>query len=451
MGNIKKHFWPHHHYILGFGIAAITLGGLLGLDSIQTTLGSTIFLTNSSTIHLTREADLMEESNIVMNTHGESVMVWQEKNETDYDVFALTVDRSGYPIRPPFRVNQYAVDDQKFPKVAMDQEGGFVVVWQSYGQDGSGSGIYGQRFEPDGQKTGSEFKIHDYLVKNQMNPDVAMAPTGEFAVTWVSEARKDGNRNIYAKLFDAEGKKRVNEFQVNAIEKGNQTQPAIQITDKKEVMVVWQHEGVDNLEIRGRVFDWTGTGLSATDTLLSATSEGIRTNPRIAPTSNNRFLVVWEEYSEDKSYKGITFQFESIKGKMVSNLGAPTGAELTIADPVPPHRENPDIATNGKEAVVVWQTLNEKDQESWKVEAQKLDANGVRLDDPFQVNAPSFSFQWMPSVAINPSGDMAVAWNDYDSEKKEANLHFKWYTNKAEEVSTTPFSLSTLHEKMTWR
>jgi large repetitive protein len=32
--------------------------------------------------------------------------------------------------------------------VAADPAGNFVVVWQSLGQDGSGFGIFGQRFGP---------------------------------------------------------------------------------------------------------------------------------------------------------------------------------------------------------------------------------------------------------------------------------------------------------------
>ena len=39
-------------------------------------------------------------------------------------------------------------------------DGGFVVTWQSDGQDGSGYGIYGQRYMADGTAEGSEFLVN---------------------------------------------------------------------------------------------------------------------------------------------------------------------------------------------------------------------------------------------------------------------------------------------------
>ena len=39
-------------------------------------------------------------------------------------------------------------------------DGGFVVTWTSDGQDGSGYGIYGQRYAADGTAVGSEFRVN---------------------------------------------------------------------------------------------------------------------------------------------------------------------------------------------------------------------------------------------------------------------------------------------------
>ena len=44
--------------------------------------------------------------------------------------------------RPEFLVNTYTTSGQSAPSLAMDSAGDFVAVWSSYGQDGSGSGIY---------------------------------------------------------------------------------------------------------------------------------------------------------------------------------------------------------------------------------------------------------------------------------------------------------------------
>ena len=41
-----------------------------------------------------------------------------------------------------FQVNTYTDNGQIYPSVAALSGGGFVVIWESDGQDGSGSGIY---------------------------------------------------------------------------------------------------------------------------------------------------------------------------------------------------------------------------------------------------------------------------------------------------------------------
>jgi hypothetical protein len=45
-----------------------------------------------------------------------------------------------------FQVNTWTTDDQSSPSVTSLSNGGFVVVWESNGQDGDGYGVYGRVF-----------------------------------------------------------------------------------------------------------------------------------------------------------------------------------------------------------------------------------------------------------------------------------------------------------------
>src|SRR5258706_415091 len=84
-------------------------------------------------------------------------------------------------------VNTTTVDDQDLPSVAMDAAGNFVVVWMSKNQDGSGKGIYGQRFNAVGTRIGGEFLINTTTLNNQDQPTVAMSSTGQFIVAWKTD------------------------------------------------------------------------------------------------------------------------------------------------------------------------------------------------------------------------------------------------------------------------
>ena len=53
---------------------------------------------------------------------------------------------AGDPLGPEFLVNTYTTNNQGLPSVAAGSAGDFVVVWQSDTQDGSGRGVFGQRY-----------------------------------------------------------------------------------------------------------------------------------------------------------------------------------------------------------------------------------------------------------------------------------------------------------------
>jgi hypothetical protein len=63
-------------------------------------------------------------------------------------VFGQRYANTGSPLGPEFRVNSYTTEAQMEPSVSADDAGNFVVVWQSYLQDGSGIGVFGQRYSP---------------------------------------------------------------------------------------------------------------------------------------------------------------------------------------------------------------------------------------------------------------------------------------------------------------
>src|SRR5687768_14338135 len=53
-----------------------------------------------------------------------------------------------------FQVNTAFTSDQTAPVVAANTAGDSLVVWQSYGQDGSGWGVYAQRYDAAGNRLG---------------------------------------------------------------------------------------------------------------------------------------------------------------------------------------------------------------------------------------------------------------------------------------------------------
>src|SRR5260221_9327999 len=124
-------------------------------------------------------------------------------------------DAAGVPQADEFRVNSTVANDQSLPDVAMNAVGVAVVVWQSMGQDGSGWGIYAQRYDAAGAAAGAEFRVNTTLLGDQDHPSVAMDGQGRFVVCWRGIS-SGGAITIFGQRFDGSGFPLGVEFEVGA-------------------------------------------------------------------------------------------------------------------------------------------------------------------------------------------------------------------------------------------
>jgi hypothetical protein len=83
---------------------------------------------------------------VAQSSSGEFVVAWTEYAPTDdFEVLARRFGANG-PLGASFVVNKAHGGTQQTPEIAAGA-GRFVVVWRSIDQDGSGSGVFGQRLE----------------------------------------------------------------------------------------------------------------------------------------------------------------------------------------------------------------------------------------------------------------------------------------------------------------
>jgi hypothetical protein len=84
--------------------------------------------------------------------------------------------------------------------------GGFVVVWQSDKQDGSGFGVFGQRYDSDGIAQGGELQVNTFTTSGQQSPSVGASGPSQFVVVWESAANQDGSGlGVFGQRYDFGG------------------------------------------------------------------------------------------------------------------------------------------------------------------------------------------------------------------------------------------------------
>ncbi len=243
----------------------------------------------------------------------------------------------------------------------------FLVTWQSYGNDGSGLGILGQRLNPDGAPLGDAFVVNTTTAGNQMNPDVAMDSVGNAIVVWES-TDQDGSRGIFAQRLDNAGNPVGAEFQVNTQFVGHQTQPSVAMNAATgEFVVVWQAADDSGQGIYGQRFNATGDKIGL-EFPVNAETDLDQVSPEISMNASGQFAVTWVSDHralidpENDSEKSIFVQWYDAAGNS-------SGDEQLVHTIIKDYeaQEYPDVAidANGN-MIVVWQSITQ-DGSAWGV------------------------------------------------------------------------------------
>lgn len=128
---------------------------------------------------------------VAMDADGDFVVTWSQQDPgNNWNVWARRYDATGTALGDAFRVNTYTTDIQRYSSVAMDTEGDFVITWQSQGQDGSGYGIYAQRYSPNGASVGGVDEIQVINFLNQFTGSFTLQLNGKTtsAITYSGNA-----------------------------------------------------------------------------------------------------------------------------------------------------------------------------------------------------------------------------------------------------------------------
>jgi hypothetical protein len=143
---------------------------------------------------------------VASDTSGNFVVVWtsSEQDGSDRGVFGQRYASTGAPLGPEFRVNTYTTDSQRTPTVVSDSSGNFVVVWESWGEDGSDGGVFGQRYADTGAPLGPEFRVNTYTTNYQRFPAVASdggGSSGKFVIAWQSRDQDGFDEGVFAQRY----------------------------------------------------------------------------------------------------------------------------------------------------------------------------------------------------------------------------------------------------------
>lgn len=318
-----------------------------------------------------------------------------------------------------FQVNTYTSCNQLNPAVAPQADGGFVVVWASgssvYEQDGSISGVFGQRYAAEGVAVGGEFQINQFTQDEQARPDVAERSNGGFVVVWQSWQQDDSGYAVIARRYRANGNPHGGEFQVNTFTPSWQEGPAVAATPDGFVVAWVSYEQDGDVEgVFAQRFDDEGTRLG-TEFRVNTYTRGPQESVDIAASPDGRFVIVWGSGFDDPAEQDGSGS--GIYGQRYAANGSPAGGEfrvnqITLDDQVRPVVAMADDAS----FLVAWESKNVEGNPltaSDGVAARRFAADGSPLGDQFLVNTYTTAAQEQVAITRAPNGQFLVGWAGY--------------------------------------
>jgi len=321
------------------------------------------FLINAHT------TDYQEEPEITSLLDGQFVVTWQSASQGDgsASIAGQLFSKSGGKISQEFLIqleNDRHSTTQQDPDVCSLADGGYVVAWQG---GGHGSLVEGQRFDANGNKVGSEFKVNDYSGSFQNYVSVSSITNGGFVATWETTSLNEGlyQSDIYAQVFDANSVKVGSEVKVNSYTHADQTKPQVAKLEGGGFVVVWESEGQDGSSldhygqasstgVYGAIFDRMGNEVVA-EFRLNTTTDSDQEEISVAGLSDGSFVVAWNAYGQNKFYDfGV-----NLIGQRFDPLGNKIGGEIEIF----PEADTRTNVRNGDvtsgidgEYIVTWQS-----------------------------------------------------------------------------------------------
>lgn len=345
---------------------------------------------------------------VAMEQSGSFMVVWEDwsaAHGSNVSVRGFAAD--GIPLAPEFHVGAFTTSFDQGPSIAADPLGGFLVVWTSFAMDGSLWGVFGRHLGGDGSPRGDEFQVNSFTTDSQIHPSVAMDGFGNSIVVWESLEQDGSGRGVFGRRFGSDGTPLGPDFQVNTYSTGSQEHPAVAADPEGNFLVVWESDEQDGDEegVFARRFASDGTPQGAEWQVNDFTTSYQR-NPSVAADASGNFVVVWTSDRNDGFDAGIF-------GRRFASEGSPLGAEFQVNTFTPHDQLRPSVSVDASgKFVVLWQGAY-RDGSGDAVMGRRFGSDGTPLGGEFLVNGFSTGTQERPAVAADASGDFVVVWQSY--------------------------------------
>jgi len=340
---------------------------------------------------------------LAMGSQG-GYLVWQD-NATDefgLGVSALRIDVAGNPVGAPVRINSLLKGNQEQPRVGVLANGGTIFAWE-----GGASGFHRVNYRvanAEGLFLGEDRFVTGPESGEQVEPAIAALKNGGSVLAWTDYLEDGSVKGVSARIIGANGQAQTDAFRLNKFTLGNQHKAQVVAMPGSRFAAVWvsdQQQDAKSIDVVLRVFSATGQALTE-EVIVSPL--GISANPTLN-ISGESLVVAWEQLDLEQKInrwdigaRSFDFNLKPLSEPVLANLHR-KGDQFA-----------PQLQGGPQGAMLVWTSLGQ-DKSREAVMGRFINSSGRLVEGEVSVNTTQALAQMQPTLTLSTNGEFLVAWS----------------------------------------
>ena len=340
---------------------------------------------------------------LAMGSKG-GYLVWQD-NATDefgLGISALRIDVAGNSVGAPVRINSLLKGNQEQPRVGVLANGGTIFAWE-----GGASGFHRVNYRvanAEGLFLGEDRFVTGPESGEQVEPAIAALKNGGSVLAWTDYLEDGSVKGVSARIIGANGQAQTDAFRLNKFTLGNQHKAQVVAMPGSRFAAVWvsdQQQDAKSIDVVLRVFSATGQALTE-ETIV--TPVGVSANPTLN-VSGESLVVAWEQLDLEQKInrwdigaRSFDFNLKPLSEPVLANLHR-KGDQFA-----------PQLQGGPQGAMLVWTSLGQ-DKSREAVMGRFINSSGRLVEGEVSVNTTQALAQMQPTLTLSTNGEFLVAWS----------------------------------------
>ncbi len=344
------------------------------------------------------------------------VVTWTTESASGGTIHAQLFALDGTAIGDALLITEIDTSDSFFAgpsAVTALPDGGFLVAYSRYDPDGLGSGIFGKRFDSDGNVIQTGFGVSEFTINADGggSPSIEFLSNGNYVVVWVGAG-------IGGQLFSPDGTPIGEEFSISQTNDRLNFSPEMSPLENGGFVVTWtsRPDSVLDIEIMARIYDANGVPLGP-EFQVNSSLNATHHFSEITTLADGSFVITWEAVNLEDTPGGTLLGPIWLAAQRFDANGTPIGDEILVGDRIRPEGTgfSPNItAMPDGGFIIIWTDVL---TEIKAIQGQRYDANSQKIGNVFTITDeldgyPNGGYlRANPDIQVLADGSYIVTWN----------------------------------------